>query len=132
MSRLKQERALKLMQDYYVVGSSNDIPSPLWHRRHRRWVQPDNRLVAAFSLFKFDWHIDLMLAVWDGEEDVAVEVETYKTNEPMTHDDAVGEFIKAHLEMASDRDNIAAVGWVLRIDPGAPSSRTLAELIGLE
>ena len=130
MSRLKQERAGRLLQDYYIVGSSIEPPSPLWHRRHRRWVQPDTRLVSAFSLFRFSWSVDLVIVTVEGDE-FDVQVETYSTKEPMRHDEVVEEFIQAHREMTRGRDNIAAVSWVLRLDRRAPSAEVLAELTGI-
>lgn len=116
MSRLKQERAHKLMQDYYVVGSSNDLPSPLWHRRHRRWVQPDARLITAVSVYPQKWIADLVTVTWDeGMDHQDVTVQTYTVNEPMIHDAVVDEFIEEHLKMAKGKDNIAMVGWLLRV-----------------
>lgn len=131
MSRLKQERATKLLQDYYVVGSSEPKPSPLWHRRHRKWVQPDPRLIAAVSIYPQHWIADLIIVTWDeGSEHQDVTVQTYEVNEPMIHDAVVDEFIEEHLKMAKDKDNIALVGWLLRVHRRPVSTEALMELLG--
>lgn len=131
MSRLKQERAAKLMQDYYVIGCSNDTPSPLWHRRHRRWVEPDNRLVAAFHLYAHQWHIDLVVIRVSGEE-FDMDVETYKTKGPMLHSEAVEEFIESHLNLVKGRDDVVAVGWVMRLDERPPTVELIADLMCMD
>lgn len=130
MSRLKQERAAKLLQDFYVIGSSIDTPTPLWHRRHHRWVTPDQRLLAAFHLFKHQWYVDLVTAFVEGDE-AEMDVHTYKTDGPMLHSEVVNEFIEQHLAQTADRENVIAVGWVMRLDARPPNAELIAYLLGL-
>lgn len=130
---VKQRRATELLDDYYLVGSNMDTPAPLWHRRHRRWLQPDARLAAAFRAFPHRWVLDLAVIKDAGGEDVEVDLETYRVGEPKLHEEVLDDFIKLHKALLGQTPDgqVLAVGWVLRVSDRGPSPALMMQLLGL-
>lgn len=130
---IKQIRATKLLDDYYLVGSNRDTPAPLWHRRHHRWLQPNAQLAAAFRSFPHRWILDLAVIKDAGGDDVEVALETYRVEEPKLHEEVLDDFIRLHKAMLGETPDgqVLAVGWVLRVSNRGPSPALMMQLIGL-
>lgn len=131
MSKLKQDRATKLIDDYFIVHSSEtqDTYARLWHRRHRRWVQVDSRLAAAVMGYKHWWKVDMVVAHGDRDGELDVSVATFASKQPEVHADLVEEMNLVHNELIDEKEDVVAVGWVARVTPKAPSSKELMHLL---
>ena len=128
---VKQAKASKLLSDLYIVNSSNFEFDKLWHHRQRRWVQADQRILSAITLFPHRWSVDAVVVSAPGEGEADITVETYVSNLPELHENLVDELNKHHAKLILESPNIIAVGWVARVTDRVPSPRLLMQLLGI-
>lgn len=128
---VKQAKASKLLSDLYIVNSSNFEFDKLWHHRHRRWVQADQRILSAITLFPHRWNVDAAVVADAGGGEADIKIETYGSGLPDLHENLVDELNKAHARLILETPNIIAVGWVARTSDRPPSPRLLMQLLGI-